>query len=159
MRACNGICFLFHFLILFARMCSTFNIIPLNCLPRSSATRISNLCVCNKQHTAYYTILYTHKSTFHTPHSRFSFFLSIYLSAVVVLFSSTFRWKFVSNTTQMNFNGEFTNNIWCFHCYCCCWTSWEREKEINFINIITSTQTSTHTHHTHTLKHYHQWII
>lgn len=99
MRACNGICFLFHFLILFARMCSTFNIIPLNCLPRSSATRISNLCVCNKQHTAYYTILYTHKSTFHTPHSRFSFFLFFFSIYLPLLFS--FLRHFVGNLCRI----------------------------------------------------------
>lgn len=101
-NACDGICFLssFSFVLLLCTYSVYFNIIPLNCLPRSSATRISNLCVQNKQNAAYaYSAhMYTHKSTFHTTH--LSFFLSICHSAIVVLISSTFRWKFVSNTQR-----------------------------------------------------------
>lgn len=76
--------------------------------------------VCNPHIVHMY--LYTHKSTFHTYH------LSFFLYACLPLLFY-FLWHFVRNLCRMyDANGS--------QC-CCCWTSWEREKEINFINIIT----------------------
>lgn len=97
--------FLFHSLTLHVEcVCVYFNVIPLNCLPRSSAaTRISNLFVCARHaersilHNARIRVhivhMYTHKSTFHTSHLSFffSFYLSACLPAIVVLFSLAFR--------------------------------------------------------------------